>query len=166
MKIKELTNWMRETFEQGNGVIAVSAGQGGSGAELVMKELGETLIADVAMYDDTEISIVEDATEIEEVGIMIDHLDQLSNYDAVVKLANDEGQVLYILYYNDENPTDITLTKGSYGHDLLEWSYMGKQYKCEGEFKVTERGNLHHTFIAPNGKEMEIVVNYYPESDQ
>ena len=90
MKIKELTNWMKETFEQGNGVIAVSAGQGGSGAELVMKELGETLIADVAMYDDTEISIVEDATEIEEVGIMIDHLDQLSNYDAVVKLANDD----------------------------------------------------------------------------
>lgn len=69
-------------------------------------------------------------------------------------------------FTSDEYPTDITLTKGSYGHDLLEWSYMGKQYQCEGEFKVTERGNLHHTFIAPNGKEMEVVVNYYPESDQ
>ena len=166
MKIKELTNWMRETFEQGNGVIAVSAGQGGSGAEIVMKELGETLIADVAMYDDNEISIVEDTTEIEEVGIMIDHLDKIETYDAVVKLANDEGEVLYILYYNDENPTDITLTKGSYGHDLLEWTYMGKQIQCEGEFKVTERGNLRHTFIAPTGKEIEIVTNYYPETNQ
>jgi len=160
MKIKELTNWMRETFEQGNGVIAVSAGQGGSGAELVMENLGETLIADVAMYDDTEISIVEDATEIEEVGIMIDHLDQLSSYDAVVKLANDEGQVLYILYYNDENPTDITLTKGGYGHDTLTWSYMGKDYDCTGEFYVDADNKLHHTFVAPSGKEIEIVCDY------
>ena len=161
MKIKELTNWMREQFEQSNCVIAVSAGQGDSGAEMVTPELGETLIADVAMYDDTEISIVEDITEIEEVGIMIDHLDQLTSYDAVVKLANDEGEVLYILYYNDENPTDITLNKGNYSTgDTLTWSYMGKEYSCTGEFYVDTDNKLHHTFVAPSGREIEIVCDY------
>ena len=84
--------------------------------------------------------------------------DEPSDADAVI------DKYVALLTYDGE-VEDVTLTKGGYGHDLLEWSYMGKQYQCEGEFKVTERGNLYHTFIAPNGKEIEIVTNYYPESE-
>jgi len=61
---------------------------------------------------------------------------------------------------------DVTLTKGSYGHDLLEWSYNGKDYSCEGEFYVDKWGNLRHTFIAPDGTEIEIITNYFPEADE
>lgn len=55
---------------------------------------------------------------------------------------------------------DITLTKGSYNNDLLEWSYMGKEYCCQGEFFVDKDNILHHTFIASNGKEIEITTPY------
>lgn len=157
MKIKELTTWMRELLEQGNSLAVITAGQGGAGYTLTNNE---AIIADVDRFDDTEISIVEEASEIDMLNAALDGDDELGNYDAVVKLANDEGEVLYILYYNNEHPTDITLTKGGYGHDLLEWSYMGKQYQCEGDFYVDESNNLHHTFIAPTGKEMEITTSY------
>lgn len=63
-------------------------------------------------------------------------------------------------FTSNENPTDITLTKGGYGHDTLTWSYMGKSYDCTGEFFIDKNNNLHHTFIAPSGKEIEIVTPY------
>lgn len=55
---------------------------------------------------------------------------------------------------------DVELTKGGYGHDTLTWSYMGKDYDCTGEFFIDKDNNLHHTFIAPSGKEIEIVTPY------
>lgn len=55
---------------------------------------------------------------------------------------------------------DVELTKGGYGHDTLTWSYMGKSYDCTGEFFIDKNNNLHHTFIAPSGKEIEIVTPY------
>lgn len=63
-------------------------------------------------------------------------------------------------FTSNENPTDITLTKGGYGHDTLTWSYMGKEYSCTGEFYVDADNKLHHTFIAPSGMEIEIVTPY------
>ena len=151
----------------------------------------------------------------------------MSNYESVVKLSNNKGEVLYILtditseqvleqalidyaineassedvaqvlnvdadaiqgalvdfaeewneadepkdgdavidkwvefFTSDENPTDITLTKGGYGHNTLTWSYMGKEYSCTGEFYVDADNKLHHTFVAPSGREIEIVCDY------
>lgn len=143
---------------QGNSLAVITAGQGGAGYTLTNNE---AIIADVDRFDDTEISIVEDIVKLVFVKDELrgEH-NSLELYDAVVRLANDEGEVRYILYDNNEQPTDITLTKGCYGHDLLEWSYMGKQYQCEGEFYVDESNNLHHTFIATTGKEMEITTSY------
>ena len=66
----------------------------------------------------------------------------------------------FILYYNDEQPEDIMLSKHGYNDDYLTWTYMGKEYWAEGEFYVDDSSVLHHTFIAPNGKEFEIVCDY------
>ena len=60
----------------------------------------------------------------------------------------------------DDQPTDVELTKHNNGSDCLEWSWRGKYYWAQGEFYVDDSNLLHHTFIAPNGKEIEIVCNY------
>lgn len=160
MTINELKNWMRDQFEQGNNILCATAGQGGSGAAMMLPERTDWHLEDVDRYDDNEISIVEDATEIDEVGIMIDHLDKIEEYDALVKLANDEGEILYICYSNGEAPHSIMVEKGAYNHDTLTFEYMGKEYSVSGEFEVNEWGNLRHTFVAPTGKEFEIVTPY------
>ena len=157
MTINELKNWMRVQLEQGNSIAVVTAGQGGSGYALTNNE---AIIADVDCFDDTEINIVDDEGEVEMLNKALVGDDELSNYDAVVKLANDDGEVLYILYYNDEQPEDIMLSKHGYNDDYLTWTYMGKEYWAEGEFYVDDSSVLHHTFIAPNGKEFEIVCDY------
>jgi hypothetical protein len=157
MTTNELKNWMREQLEQGNSIAVVTAGQGGSGYALTNNE---AIIADVDRFDDTEINIVDDEGEVEMLNKALVGDDELSNYDAVVKLANDDGEVLYILYYNDEKPEDIMLSKHGYNDDYLTWTYMGKEYWAEGEFYVDDSSVLHHTFIAPNGKEFEIVCDY------
>lgn len=158
MTINEIKNWTRGQLEQGNSIAVVTAGQGGSGYATTDNE---GIIEDVDRFDGNEITIVEGEDEIEMLGKELAGDDELSNYDAVVKLANDEGEVLYILYYNDENPTDITLDKGNYNTgDTLTWSYMGKEYSCTGEFYVDNDNKLHHTFVAPSGREIEIVCDY------
>lgn len=60
----------------------------------------------------------------------------------------------------DDAPTDVELTKHNNGSDYLEWSWRGKYYWVQGEFYVDDSNVLHHTFIAPNGKEFEIVCDY------
>lgn len=60
----------------------------------------------------------------------------------------------------DDAPTDVELTKHNNGSDMLEWAWKGKYYWVQGEFYVDDNNVLHHTFIAPNGKEIEIVINY------
>lgn len=157
MKIKELKNWMREQLGQGNGIAVVTAGQGGSGYALTNNE---AIIADVDRFDDTEINIVDDEGEVEMLNKALVGDDELSNYDAVVKLANDDGEVLYILYYNDEQPEDIMLSKHGYNDDYLTWTYMGREYWAEGEFYVDDSSVLHHTFTTPTGKEFEIECDY------
>lgn len=60
----------------------------------------------------------------------------------------------------EDAPTDVELTKHNNGSDMLEWAWKGKYYWVQGEFYVDDSNNLHHTFIAPNGKELEIVAPY------
>lgn len=56
---------------------------------------------------------------------------------------------------------DVDLMKGNYNTgDTLTWTYKGKEYSCTGEFYVDKDNNLHHTFIAPTGEEIEIVTPY------
>lgn len=160
MKIKELKNWMREQFEQGNSILCTTAGQGGSGVAYMRPDMADWNIADVDKFDDNEISIVDNEDELNNVNSLLDYITYANENDAIIKLANAEGNIIYIVYNNDEGVEDITLTKGSYGHDLLEWSYMGKAYSCEGEFEISKYGYLMHTFIAPSGKEFEIMINY------
>lgn len=222
MKTKDLKNWMRGQLEQGNSIPVVSAGQGGSGYALTSNE---AIIADVDSYD--AIAVVNDDADLTIIASEMAGVDDLSNYESIVKLSSNEGEVLYILtditseqvleqalidyaineassedvakvlnvdadaiqgalvdfaeewdeaeepsdadavidkwvefFTSNENPTDITLTKGGYGHDTLTWSYMGKSYDCTGEFFIDKDNNLHHTFIAPSGKEVEIVTPY------
>jgi len=115
---------------------------------------------DVDCFDDTEINIVDDEGEVDMLNKALVGDDELSNYDNIVKLSNDEGEVLYILYYNDERPTDIMLSKHGYNNDYLSWTYQGKEYWAEGEFYVDDSNVLHHTFITPTGKEIEIECDY------
>ncbi len=57
--------------------------------------------------------------------------------------------------------TNVTLIKGDNDNrDTLCWSYMGKDYTCTGEFYVDECNTLHHNFISPLGKEIDIVIRY------
>ncbi len=148
---------MKDQLEQGNSIAVVTAGQGGSGYTLADDE---AIIADVDNYDDNEISIVKDDDELEMLKAELAGDDDLRNYDAVVKLFNNEGVILYVMYWTDEAPSDITLTKGNYMGDNLTWSFMGEDYSCTGEFYVDDNNNLHHTFNAPSGKEIEIVTPY------
>ena len=157
MTINELKNWMREQFEQGNSIAVVTAGQGGSGYATTDNE---AIIADVNRFDDNEITIVDETAEIKMLNKALAGEDELSNYDAVVKLANDEGEVLYILYYNDEQPEDVMLSKHGNNDDYLSWSYMDKEYWAQGEFYVDDSNVLYHTFITPTGREIEITCDY------
>ena len=96
MTTNELKNWMREQLEQGNSIAVVTAGQGGSGYAITDNE---AIIADVDRYN--TISIVDDEGEVEMLNKALVGDDELSNYNIIVKLANNNGEVLYIL-------TDIT----------------------------------------------------------
>ena len=61
----------------------------------------------------------------------------------------------------EPNVEDVELMKGNYNTgDTLTWTYNGKEYSCTGEFYVDKDNVLHHTFIAPNGKEIEITTPY------
>lgn len=55
---------------------------------------------------------------------------------------------------------DVELEKHGNGSDYLSWKIDGTEQWCQGEFFVDKDGNLHHTAIAPNGDEVEIVVKY------
>lgn len=57
--------------------------------------------------------------------------------------------------------TDIELLKGNHQGDTLTWVYAGKQYSCTGEFYIDEKGYLHHSFITPRGREIDINVKYH-----
>lgn len=162
MTINELKNWMREQFEQGNGIVVATAGQGGSGIGYWKPEMAEWNLADVERYDDTEISIVEDEEEINNIKAMIDDYSTYPDEDcfipdAFVRLKNDDGEIIYVFYQNGEEVENVELIKGA--TDTLSWSYMGKDYSCTGEFYV-KNSYLFHTFIAPSGKEFEIVCDY------
>lgn len=43
---------------------------------------------------------------------------------------------------------------------LIIVCFMGKEYSCTGEFYVDTDNKLHHTFVAPSGREIEIVCDY------
>ena len=55
---------------------------------------------------------------------------------------------------------DVMLAKHGYNDDYLSWTYKGKEYWAQGEFYVDDCGVLHHTFITPEGKEIEIACDY------
>lgn len=217
MTIKELKNWMRE----GNSIAVVTAGQGGAGYATTDNE---AIIADVDRYD--TINIVDDEGEVDMLNKALVGDDELSNYDSIVKLSNDEGEVLYILtditkeqvleqalinyaineassedvaqvlnvdadviqgalidfkdewdeaeepedgdavidkwvdfFTSNAKAEDVKLTKHGF-NDYLSWTYQGKEYWAQGEFYVDDSNVLHHTFIAPNGKEIEITCDY------
>ena len=221
MTIKELKNWMREQFEQGNSIAVVTAGQGGAGYATTDNE---AIIADVDRYN--TINIVDDEGEVDMLNKALVGDDELSNYDSIVKLSNDEGEVLYILtditkeqvleqalinyaineassedvaqvlnvdadviqgalidfkdewdeaeepedgdavidkwvdfFTSNAKAEDVKLTKHGF-NDYLSWTYQGKEYWAQGEFYVDDSNVLHHTFIAPNGKEIEITCDY------
>lgn len=63
----------------------------------------------------------------------------------------------YVVEHEVEN---VELEKHGNGSDYLSWKIDGTEQWCQGEFFVDKDGNLHHTAIAPNGDEVEIVVKY------
>ena len=63
-------------------------------------------------------------------------------------------------FTSDAKVEDVMLSKHGYNDDYLTWTYQGKEYWAQGEFYVDDSNVLHHTFIAPNGKEIEIVCDY------
>lgn len=73
-----------------------------------------------------------------------------------------ENAVLWLVGIEDDNEVEnVELLKGGYNQgDTLIWTYADKDYSCTGEFYVDKDNNLHHTFIAPSGKEIEIVTPY------
>lgn len=72
------------------------------------------------------------------------------NVNLYVEGIKDDGEV-----------EDVELDKGNYNTgDTLTWSYMGKEYSCTGEFFVDADNKLHHTFVAPSGREIEIICDY------
>lgn len=86
-------------------------------------------------------------------------LDELKGYCA------DNGYKNVILHVEGVEDfgevDDVELMKGSYNTgDTLSWSYNGKDYSCTGEFYVDDDNKLHHSFIAPSGKEIEIICDY------
>ena len=95
MTITQLKKWMSEQLEQGNSIAVGTAGQGGSGYALAADE---AIIADVDNYDDNEISIVKDDDELEMLKAELAGDDNLCNYDAVVKLSNEDNNIIYIFY--------------------------------------------------------------------
>lgn len=222
MNTKNLKHWMRNQLEQGNSIAVVSAGQGGSGYALTNNE---AIIADVDCFD--TIAVVNDNAELTTLASELAGVDELSNYDTIIKLSNTEGEVLYVLtditseqvleqalidfainaasgedvakvlnvdaddiqgalvdfaeewneadepsdadevidkwvdfFTCDDQPTDVELTKHNNGSDYLEWTWRGKHYWEQGEFHVDADNNLHNTFYAPSGKEIEIVTPY------
>ena len=63
-------------------------------------------------------------------------------------------------FTSDAKVEDVMLSKHGYNNNYLSWAYQGKEYWAQGEFYVDDSNVLHHTFIAPNGKEIEIVCDY------
>lgn len=59
--------------------------------------------------------------------------------------------------------TDIELSKGGYRHDTLSFLADGKYVQVDGEFYIDKDGILHHTHIFPDGKEVEITIEYRHE---
>lgn len=222
MTINELKNWMRVQLEQGNSIAVITAGQGGSGYALTNNE---AIIADVDSYK--TIAVVKDNAELTTIASEMAGVDELSNYDTIIKLSNNKGEVLYILtditseqlleqalidyaineassddvaqvlkvdadaiqgalvdfaeewneadepedgdavidkwvefFTSDAKVEDVMLSKHGYNDDYLTWTYQGKEYWAQGEFYVDDSSVLHHTFIAPSGKEIEIVTPY------
>lgn len=222
MTINELKNWMRVQLEQGNSIAVITAGQGGSGYALADNE---AIIADVDSYK--TIAVVNDNADLTTIASEMAGVDELSNYESVVKLSNNKGEVLYILtditseqlleqalidfaineassddvaqilnvdadaiqgtlidfkdewdeaeepedgdavidkwvefFTSDAKVEDVMLSKHGYNNDSLSWTYQGKEYWAQGEFYVDDSNVLHHTFIAPNGKEIEIECDY------
>ena len=153
MTITELKNWMREQLEQGNSIAVVTAGQGGSGYALADDE---AIIADVDNYDDNEISIVENDDELEVLKAELAGNDDLYNYDAVVELRNDEGNILYIMYWTDEDPSDITLTKGNHQGDNLTGEGEG-----DDEQIMVDLANLPSKY-----ERIVILVSIYKATDR
>lgn len=79
--------------------------------------------------------------------------DEPSDADAVI------DKYVALLTYDGE-VEDVMLSKHGYNNDYLSWTYNGKEYWAQGEFFVDDSNVLHHTFIAPNGKEFEIECDY------
>ena len=160
MTLQDLTNWMNEQMNGCNSIITVSDGNGGGGVNVCTANYIATMIDYIDVnYDDNDISIVEDEEELNRVANEIKGVDELTNYDAVIKLGEWMDGIIYILYFGAE-VEDVDLIKTNHCGDTLSWSFMGKNYSCTGEFYVDRDGKLHHTFFAPSGREIEIVTSY------
>ena len=72
----------------------------------------------------------------------------------------NEGIMPFYVEEIEAKVEDVMLSKHGYNNDYLSWTYMGKEYWAQGEFYVDDSNVLHHTFIAPNGKEIEIECDY------
>ena len=62
---------------------------------------------------------------------------------------------------SEKSIENVELLKGSYNQgDTLSWSYGGKDYSATGEFFIDKDNILHHTFVTPDGDEIEIETKY------
>lgn len=154
MKIKDIKKWAEARIAAGD-IIPVHVCSRGKHLHGCWNDM-KTVCKNLADYDDSDIRIAQSIDDIPNRPYEGD----IEDYDAVIQLMNVAGTILYIYYNNNEFPTNMELEKGNYGHDVLRWSYMGRDYACEGEFEVNEWGNLHHIFVAPTGKEFNICIAY------
>lgn len=147
-----------EAIEQGNHQIFYNVGL--VEFEDDTKELEQSLInyaINEANSDDVAEVLNVDADDIQ--GALVDfaeewnEADEPSDADAVIDKWVE-------FFTSDAKVEDVMLSKHGYNDDYLTWTYMGKEYWAEGEFYVDDSSVLHHTFIAPNGKEIEIECDY------
>lgn len=120
------------------------------GISLINYAINEACTDDVAKILGVEPDSIEQA--------LIDFKEEWDECDEPAEA--DEVVDKWELFFTSEMPvTDITLTK-NHNSDMLEWWWQGKYFWCQGEFFIDKDNILHHTFIAPNGKEFEITIDY------
>lgn len=67
----------------------------------------------------------------------------------------------YMQIFTYDGPAEnVSVSRCGGGEDLVSWTYNGKRYHHQGYFFIDDDSILHDSFIAPNGKEIEIVVPY------
>lgn len=99
--------------------------------------------------------------EITDIKMMCDeNMDIVISTSDYKRLQEEYPAAYEDSYVVEHEVEDVELEKHCNGSDYLSWKIDGEEQWCQGEFFVDKDGNLHHTAIAPNGDEVEIVVKY------